>query len=102
MVSTTKWGSSVSRPVLVAFVVAAFLASGFFAPNANAVITSLILTAPIGTEKWSGVEIIMWDATTALGGDNLMSILLSTDSGANYNTLIASNVDATLEQYLWD
>ncbi len=79
------------------------LFGGFFVPLlAFATITSLTLNDPDGGEKWRGTQDITWDATTIAGGSNLVSILLSTDSGENYNTLIANNIDATLETYLWD
>ena len=92
-----KFFSKFGKAIIVATVM-----FSTFALFANATISSLNLIEPNGSEQWSGTQLITWDATIADGGDNLVSINLSTDGGKNYNTLIATNIDATTGSYLWD
>ncbi len=92
-----------SRSSFAFLAAAVFVMCGFLiATTANATITSLNLTAPVGTEEWRGSQNITWDATTIPGGTDTISIVLSTDSGANYNKLIATGVDATTGSYSWN
>ena len=91
MVSITKWGSSlvrggsktVSRPVLVAFVVAAFLVSGFFAPNAQAAVSSVTIISPsiTGLIWGGGVKNITWTVTGDPTGVLADIALVTVDSG---------------------
>lgn len=70
--------------------------------SAQATITGFSLVSPDGAPvEWRGTQNITWNATTIPGGSNNVSIVLSTDSGANYNKLVASPVDATLGTYSW-
>lgn len=87
----------------VAAVVASIaLVSGFFMPMvANATITSLTLTAPTGADLWRGTRNITWTSTTDIGGGNNISVLLSTNGGTSYSTLVSS-ISSTLGTYSWD
>jgi len=89
-----KW----SRSILLS---AVLIISGFFVPNAQAAITSIMLTAPNGGEIWHGTQTINWNATTDEEGGTI-SILLSTNSGDNYSEVIAPSVNVILGQYQWD
>jgi len=86
---------------------ALLVVSAFFVPTiANAIgvatITSLNLTAPIGGELWRGMQDIAWTATTnPVGGGNNISILISTNGGASYNTLVSSILSSD-STYSWD
>jgi len=71
------------------------------APVASAAITSVTLGTPNGGENWSGTQNITWTQTGGVLGDNV-SILLSKDSGVNYNTSVNSIVDITGLSYSWD
>ena len=82
---------------------ALLVASGFFvfAGTANAGITSLTLTAPNGGELWRGMQNITWTSTTDVGGGNNISILISTNGGGSYSTLVSS-ISSSLGTYFWD
>ena len=67
---------------------------------AFATINNLILTDPLGGEEWRGTQNITWTHTDN-GSSGPISILLSSDGGANYNTLV-TGVDVTLDTYFWD
>ncbi len=77
------------------------LVAGMFAGVASAAITSLTLATPNGGEMWSGTQDITWAHTDGILGD-MVSIVLSTDSGLSYSTVVASNVDVTDLSYSWD
>src|SRR3989344_1252358 len=47
------------------------------------------------------MQTIEWDVTTVEGGDNTVSILLSSNSGGSYSTLVTS-IDGASGEYLWD
>ncbi len=81
-------GSKIIRTSSLAFIAAAFIVSGFFAPTANAIVSSIDLTSPNGTEIWSGTHDITW---TAVGdpGDTV-AILLSNNDFTTSATLIAA------------
>src|SRR3989338_7360132 len=85
-----------------AVIAVAALISGFFIPlSANALITSLTLTDPTGGEEWRGTQTITWTSTTDINGGNNISILLSTNSGGSYTTLVSS-ISSALGTYSWD
>ena len=86
---------------IASIIFAAALLSGFFVPlSANALITSLTLTDPTGGEEWRGTQNITWTSTDDGSGNNI-SILLSTDGGSSYSTLVNS-ILSTLGTYSWD
>ena len=79
----------------------ALLFLGSFVSLAHATITSLTLTDPAGGEEWRGIQNITWDSTTDINGGNNISILLSTNSGGSYTTLVSS-ISSALGTYPWD
>ena len=96
------FGVPVSNTRRIASIIfAAALLSGFFVLlSANALITSLTLTDPTGGEEWRGTQNITWTSTDDGSGNNI-SILLSTDGGSSYSTLVNS-ILSTLGTYSWD
>lgn len=85
---------------IIGGILATLLVLGMGASVAFAAITSLTLTDPLGGEKWHGTQNIAWTYTDD-GTTGPISILLSSDSGANYNTLV-TGVDVTLGSFAWD
>lgn len=81
---------------LVAFLVAV----GGGTLIAKAQVTEIELTSPTGGEQWRGTSTITWSASVN-SEDSTVSILLSSDSGENYNELI-TGVDATIGEYHWN
>lgn len=79
----------------------ALFSMGMFATSAQATINQFTLAVPNGGENWSGTQNIIWTQTGGILGDTI-SILLSTDSGGSYNTLITPSVDVTSLSYSWD
>ena len=99
--SISKLSKSLKGGVIF-YLAAILVVSGFFVFDiAQALVSTINVTAPNGGEQWRGIQTITWDATTIEGDGNTVSILLSSNSGASYSELITS-IDATLGQYNWD
>ena len=99
MKSTNIFGQKIIKKISMLMVAALFI-SGFFAITANAIITNLTLTSPITDVDWSGTQNITWTYTDD-GTLGPINILLSSDSGANYNNLV-TGVDVAGSPYTWD
>lgn len=86
----------------VALATIAFIAGGFFVPKtANATITNLTLIDPTGGELWRGTQNITWTSSIDIGGGNNISILISTNGGTSYSTLVSS-ISSVLGVYSWN
>src|SRR3989344_4050320 len=90
-----------TRLVSSVLFLSAAIFGGFFVSTAYAAITNIILTDPLGGEEWRGTQNITWTYTDndTLGGP--VSILLSSDGGLNYNTLV-TGVPVSNPSYAWN
>lgn len=96
------FGASARTTRLVSALLVAFVLvlGGFFINTAHATITNLTLTDPTGGEEWRGVQNITWTATDN-GTPNNISILLSTNGGGSYSTLVNS-ISSAVGTYPWN
>ena len=94
--------SFLSRRTIFAAATGFVIVGGLFvsAPLAHALITSLTLTVPNGSEEWRDFQNITWSSTDN-GTPNNISILLSTNSGGSYTTLVSS-ISSVAGTYSWD
>ncbi len=88
----------VARYALAVFTAFA-IAGGFFAPNANAVVSSINLTSPDGSEHWNGTHDITWTATGDPG--DTVGILLSDNDFVTSATLVVA-IAYDAGSFAWD
>ncbi len=88
-----------SRSIAVFVMAAAFIASGLFVGSANALVSSLVLTSPVGGEVWSGTHNITWTGTADPG--DILTIQYSTNDFSTSTTLISAALFSDLS-YSWD
>ncbi len=91
----------VSWSRLAVFVTAAFLVSGFFAPNAQATVGNINITSPVAGVPWRGNQTISWTATGA--SEDQIYIYYSTDGFVSSGEKIVGPIPYTaVGNQAWD
>src|SRR3989344_4496063 len=90
------------KTVLVIFVAAAFIVSGFFVPSAYAdpTPTTLTIISPNGGEYWRATQNIIWSSTGGVAGDKV-NLVYSTNEFVS-QSLVAENLNFDAGTYAWD